>query len=618
MELSLEVRATPVGVALSGLSAALGELIDAVEGGGLDDLPVMGVVEAVRAFECVRNQMALVDHRIVADCDRRQVADELNLRNTRALLINVLRLSSLESGRRVRAAAAVGARTSMVGEPIEPLRPILAAAQREGETSPEQIAAAEESLRAMEHLDASADEVASAEQTLAEYARAFEPRALYRVGEKLAEVAAPDGRAPDDAVLQWKRRFQMATGRDGSVRGKFCLTPDVGAALAAVLSPLAKPRKDPPVDGGHLADAHQDSRTPEQRQHDALGDLCSWALRGGGLADQAGADQAGGDGTDSGTAGGESQAPAPPVRPGPPGAPATVIITIDINDLINRTGHGETGFGAFLSPEQILRIAGEAEIYPVVMTATGVPLCLGRTRRIASRSQSMALIARDGGCSFPGCDHPPEWCDRHHVTAWVDGGLTDLKNLTLLCRYHHTRFLGKGWTCRINADGVPAWVPPRWQDPSQTAIVHLRILRRQLERRIERTRPARPTRESPSPPLPGGRSSLGPTALRPTALRPTESTPDNPTPSDSATAGPSAGTESWLDIVAADLRRAQIAREAVLSAAAEERGRRLGTLWCPDEGDDLNACSWISEEVWEAGWRPVDPCPEGAGSPRCD
>jgi hypothetical protein len=42
------------------------------------------------------------------------------------------------------------------------------------------------------------------------------------------------------------------------------------------------------------------------------------------------------------------------------------------------------------------------------------------------------LIARDAGCSFPGCTHPPQWCDRHHILDWILGGPTDLDNMTLL------------------------------------------------------------------------------------------------------------------------------------------------------------------------------------------
>jgi len=43
----------------------------------------------------------------------------------------------------------------------------------------------------------------------------------------------------------------------------------------------------------------------------------------------------------------------------------------------------------------------------------------------------MALIARDAGCSFPGCTHPASWCERHHILDWILGGLTDLDNLTI-------------------------------------------------------------------------------------------------------------------------------------------------------------------------------------------
>ena len=82
----------------------------------------------------------------------------------------------------------------------------------------------------------------------------------------------------------------------------------------------------------------------------------------------------------------------------------------------------------------------QAEAYYAFLDRNGVVLNLGRTRRIATRGQSAALIARDRGCSFPGCDRAPEWSERHHVIPWIDGGPTDLNNLTLLCVYHHHNF----------------------------------------------------------------------------------------------------------------------------------------------------------------------------------
>ena len=90
------------------------------------------------------------------------------------------------------------------------------------------------------------------------------------------------------------------------------------------------------------------------------------------------------------------------------GIPATVIVTIDAQDLIDRVGHGRTADGTVLPTAKLLQLANNADIIPTVLTALAGSI-LGRSRRIASRPQTLALIARDGGCSFPGCTHPPQY-----------------------------------------------------------------------------------------------------------------------------------------------------------------------------------------------------------------
>ncbi|NKS17583.1 DUF222 domain-containing protein [Rhodococcus hoagii] len=115
------------------------------------------------------------------------------------------------------------------------------------------------------------------------------------------------------------------------------------------------------------------------------------------------------------------------------------------------------------------RIACDCHLTPIVMD-DGVPLNLGRTSRTVSKKQRRALIARDHGCAFPGCGAPPAHCEGHHVKHWADGGPTDLDNLVLLCRYHHTLLHHSHWDVEIGADRKPWFTPPSTVDPYKKPI----------------------------------------------------------------------------------------------------------------------------------------------------
>lgn len=132
-------------------------------------------------------------------------------------------------------------------------------------------------------------------------------------------------------------------------------------------------------------------------------------------------------------------------------------------ELESGRGVAQSPRGDLLSARALTAMSSDAEIVPVVCDGDGAVLALERTRRLASRTQRLALAARDGGCSFPGCDRPGAWTEVHHITPWQDGGATDLSNLCLLCRYHHRSFESRGWVVRM-ADGVPEWIPPYWVD----------------------------------------------------------------------------------------------------------------------------------------------------------
>ncbi|MDN5805608.1 MAG: HNH endonuclease [Brevibacterium sp.] len=94
------------------------------------------------------------------------------------------------------------------------------------------------------------------------------------------------------------------------------------------------------------------------------------------------------------------------------------------------------GFGGITSATA-QRLTCEALISGAIKDADGDVLMLGRSKRLVSRRQRLALSARDIGCQFPGC-LARRRCDAHHLRPWSQGGATDLDNLILLCRTHHT------------------------------------------------------------------------------------------------------------------------------------------------------------------------------------
>jgi hypothetical protein len=340
----------------------------------------------------------------------------------------------------------------MLGEQLEPVLPRLAALQRQGVVSPEKVQIVERAMHKLSRPGLHPDDVDTAEQLLTQYAPVLGPVELRRYALQVVDAADPDGPEPIDDQRQHDRRhLELKQRRDGMWHLQGKLTNTVGAQLNAILDPLTKPRTTTLEDEDGTTTQIPDERPHGQRLHDALDEACARLLK---MEDQ----------------------------PVSGGTPASVIVTIGLEELLAKAGLAETSDGSTLTPEQLLRIADEADIWPTIINQNNVPLALGRTRRIASPGQTMALHVRDGGCSFPGCTHPASYCDRHHIADWILGGLTDLDNLTLLCRYHHTHFLQKGWTCRLNTDGLPEWIPPWWIDRNQQPQINARIRRLHAQR----------------------------------------------------------------------------------------------------------------------------------------
>ena len=139
-----------------------------------------------------------------------------------------------------------------------------------------------------------------------------------------------------------------------------------------------------------------------------------------------------------------------------------LAVTVDIATLAKQPGSwaADLEWAQPIPAEGARRLACDAAITPIFVGSESDQPRAGQTTRSISGSQRKALVARDKGCRFPGCDRPPDWTDAHHIQHWADGGKHVMENLVLLCRRHHRKVHEEGWRLVAVGDGDVAAVPP--------------------------------------------------------------------------------------------------------------------------------------------------------------
>ena len=198
--------------------------------------------------------------------ERRSWPDELCHSTLPRALAATLRISVGEAGRRVRAADALTERMSMTGQPLEPVRPHLAAAQRDGEVSPEQVDIVERALAKVSGSGSTRPTSTVGEQMLAEYAGQFGPKDLQTAGRAGGRRHRP-GRHP-------ARR--QAAGRSAALHA----APDAGRRVC----------RGVPADRRSRGEAAGRPRTTGEAPHECHRDRGREAGRGTGPADLRAAD----------------------------------------------------------------------------------------------------------------------------------------------------------------------------------------------------------------------------------------------------------------------------------------------------------------------------------------
>jgi len=169
---SMELLDRPAASAAGAVRAALIELtrvVDVLQSGLLDGLDDHEVLALFQDLEAQRRRMPTVDHRLITELECRGTATKLPARGTAGLLTELLPVDVGEAKARVRAAGVLGPRTSITGEPLDPLYSATAAAQA-AETISEKHTRIVTTIGALpHHLDENT--VASAGRTLGDPGR---------------------------------------------------------------------------------------------------------------------------------------------------------------------------------------------------------------------------------------------------------------------------------------------------------------------------------------------------------------------------------------------------------------------------------------------------------------
>lgn len=206
-----------------------------------------------------------------------------------------------------------------------------------------------------------------------------------------------DGPREIDLETQFVRRgVSLSRSHGGMRRIDGWMSNTAGEALEAAI----EANMPPPRDG--------DTRTPRQRRHDALENLCR-------------------DWLDNGT------------TPHVGGEKPHISLISDLGALQGIAGGThETINGDVLDIDTLRMIGCDCSITRIVLGPDSEVLDVGRKTRVWTAAQRRAIIARDRHCQGPGCRAKAKHCDIHHEDHWADGGETTTEKGKLFCRPCHT------------------------------------------------------------------------------------------------------------------------------------------------------------------------------------
>ena len=400
-------------------------------------------------------------------------------RNTAEFLRARLRISAVESRRRLSLGGALLPRQGFAGEPLPAVHAELGAAVAAGEIASRAATIITLALDRVRHA-CDAEAAARMEHALTRTAAENDPDFLSRMARSWIDALDQDGAEPSEELLRQLQGAFIRKPRHGLQHLEIFATAEQFEHLLTVMNTATNPRTNAstPVQAGSPSGG-----TETQPESAAAAD--------GTHGDNAGVDvpldlRSRPQKLLDGLVGGCKVALAAGTLPAAGGLRPQVMVTIDYRDLLTRLGndgdpHGTTGnpvhpettahtgtllFTGPVTASTARKIACDADIIPVLLGGDGRILDIGRASRVFPPHIRKALTARDQGCAFPGCTIPAPWCEAHHITYWSRGGTTGTDNGTLLCSHHHHLIHKEQWTIQLRT-GIPWFIPPPHIDPRQ-------------------------------------------------------------------------------------------------------------------------------------------------------
>ncbi len=322
-------------------------------------------------------------------------ADERAQREATSFLRSELQLSDSEAKRAVTAGQQ--ARTS----------PSVNQATRDGHLNPEQVATIAGLLTGVDPAVR-----AQLEAELLDAARRMDAVALGRFGRRRLLQLDPDEGERRERRQHERRAFRLTQTSDGAVIPSGRLYGAQAEVAMAAWHAFRRP------------DAPGEVRTPEQRGADAFEQLCAVALRAGEAPTQHGQ------------------------RP-------QLLVVVEQEVLLAGQGVVEFGFTGPVSLRAVRCLLSDCTVSRIGLGDQPVSVSVSKKVRTVPAGLWRALVARDRGCTWRGCDAPAAWCDvAHGEQAYADDGHLAPANAALLCRRHHRAYDHGPYLMLIDSDGV--------------------------------------------------------------------------------------------------------------------------------------------------------------------